>query len=68
MSATSLGSIGTSVGWPVFIGLIVITSNLWGISLGEWKERPRANFYQMIAGSVVLIAAAFIIGWARTSW
>jgi L-rhamnose-H+ transport protein len=68
VSATSLGSIGTSVGWPVFIGLIVITSNLWGISLGEWKERPRANFYQMIAGSVVLIAAAFIIGWARTSW
>jgi L-rhamnose-H+ transport protein len=67
-SATSLGSIGTSVGWPVFIVLIVITSNAWGVSLGEWKGRPRANLYQMIAGSVVLIAAAFIIGWARTNW
>jgi L-rhamnose-H+ transport protein len=68
LSATSLGSIGTSVGWPVFIGLIVITSNAWGVSLGEWRERPRANLYQMIAGSVVLIAAAFIIGWAKASW
>jgi L-rhamnose-H+ transport protein len=67
-SATSLGSIGTSVGWPVFIGLIVITSNAWGVSLGEWTGRPRANFYQMTAGSVVLITAAFIIGWARTNW
>ncbi|HLH36545.1 MAG TPA: L-rhamnose/proton symporter RhaT [Alloacidobacterium sp.] len=66
--ATSLGSVGTSVGWPVFIGLIVIASNGWGVSLGEWRERPRANFYQMIAGSGVLIIATFIIAWARSSW
>ena len=68
LGATSLGSIGTSVGWPVFIGLIVITSNVWGVLLGEWRERPRARFNQMIAGSIVLIAAAFMIGWARANW
>jgi len=67
-SATSLGLIGTSVGWPVFIGIIVITSNAWGVALGEWKLRPKGDLYQMIDGSVVLIVAAFIIGWARATW
>jgi L-rhamnose-H+ transport protein len=67
-SATSLGSIGTSVGWPVFIGLIVIASNTWGVALGEWKLRPKRDLYQMIDGSVVLIVAAFVIGWARARW
>ncbi len=66
-SATSLGPIGTSVGWPIFIGLIVIASNVWGVSLGEWKQRPVGDLYRMIAGSVVLIAAAFIIGWTRAT-
>ena len=67
-SAASLGRLGTSVGWPVFIGLIVITSNAWGVALGEWKERPRADLGRMLAGSAVLVAAAFVIGQARTGW
>jgi L-rhamnose-H+ transport protein len=66
-SATSLGPIGTSVGWPVFIGLIVIASNVWGVSLGEWKQRPVGDLYRMISGSALLIVAAFIIGWAKTT-
>jgi L-rhamnose-H+ transport protein len=66
-SATSLGPIGTSVGWPVFIGLIVIASNVWGVSLGEWKQRPVGDLYRMIVGSAGLIAAAFIIGWTRAT-
>jgi L-rhamnose-H+ transport protein len=67
-SAASLGQLGTSAGWPVFIGMIVITSNAWGVGLGEWKERPRRDMVRMLAGSGVLIAAAFIIGLARTGW
>ena len=60
-SAASLGELGTSVGWPVFIGMIVITSNVWGVGLGEWKERSKADLHAMLAGSAVLIAAAFVI-------
>jgi L-rhamnose-H+ transport protein len=67
-SAASLGQLGTSVGWPVFIGIIVITSNAWGVGLGEWKERSRADLHRMLFGSAVLIAAAFVIGQARTGW
>jgi L-rhamnose-H+ transport protein len=67
-SAAGLGPLGTSVGWPVFIGMIVITSNAWGVGLGEWKERSRANLRRMLAGSAVLIAAVFVIGQARSGW
>jgi L-rhamnose-H+ transport protein len=67
-SAASLGRLGTSVGWPVFIGLIVITSNAWGVALGEWKDRSRVDLRRMLAGSAVLIAAAFVIGQARVGW
>jgi L-rhamnose-H+ transport protein len=67
-SAASLGQLGTSVGWPVFIGMIVITSNAWGVGLGEWRERSRTDLRSMLAGSALLVAAAFVIGQARAGW
>ena len=67
-SAAALGRLGTSVGWPVFIGLIVVTSNAWGVALGEWKERPKRDLFQMLAGSAVLIAATFVVGQARAAF
>jgi L-rhamnose-H+ transport protein len=64
-SAANLGQLGTSVGWPVFIAIIVIASNAWGVGLGEWSDRSRAELHRMLAGSAVLIAGAFIIAHAR---
>jgi hypothetical protein len=52
----------------VFIGIIVITSNAWGVGLGEWRDRSQADLHGMLAGSAVLIVAAFVIGRARASW
>ena len=64
-SAFGLGSLGNSFGWPVFIALIILTSNAWGVLLGEWKEATRAAFLRMIAGSAVLIFAVFLIGQSK---
>jgi L-rhamnose-H+ transport protein len=61
ISATALGPLGPSVGWPIFIGLIVVTSNAWGLALGEWRGRARGSVRLMLAGSVVLIAATFLV-------
>lgn len=62
MSVVGLGRLGTSFGWPIFIGLIVLTSNAWGVLLGEWKGAPPRAFRRMLIGSMVLILAAFLIG------
>lgn len=64
-SAFGLGPLGNSFGWPIFVALIVLTSNAWGVLLGEWEQVAKAAFYRMIAGSGVLILAAFVIGHSR---
>jgi L-rhamnose-H+ transport protein len=63
--AFALGSLGNSFGWPVFVAFIILTSNAWGVLLAEWRQATRAAFYRMLAGSAVLIVAAFLIGQGR---
>lgn len=63
--AAALGPLGPSVGWPIFIGLIVVTSNIWGIALGEWKEKQKSQFRQMLAGSSLLVLATFLVAQGR---
>jgi L-rhamnose-H+ transport protein len=66
-SAFSLGPLGNSFGWPIFVALIILTSNAWGVLLGEWKQAARSAFHRMIIGSCVLIVAAFVIGRSRAA-
>jgi len=60
-SAFGLGRLGNSFGWPIFIALIILASNTWGAILGEWKGASRKRVWQMLAGSSVLVLAAFLI-------
>jgi L-rhamnose-H+ transport protein len=63
--AFGLGPLGNSFGWPVFVALIILTSNAWGILLAEWRQATKAAFFRMLAGSAVLILAAFLIGQSK---
>lgn len=64
-SAFGLGRLGNSFGWPIFVALIILTSNAWGVLLAEWRQSPKAAFQRMIAGSAVLIVAAFVIAQSK---
>ena len=64
-STASLGDLGTSFGWPIFLRLIVVTSNVWGVLLGEWRDRPRSAFFRMVVGSAILVIAVFFIAHTR---
>lgn len=61
-SSFGLGRLGFSYGWPVFIALIILGSNVWGVVLGEWKGAGRGALIRMVVGSIVLVIAAFMIG------
>ena len=61
----ALGDLGTSFGWPIFLGLIVVTSNVWGVLPGEWRDRLRSAFFRMLVGSAVLVIAVFLIALTR---
>lgn len=60
-SVFGLGRLGYSFGWPVFIALIILTSNAWGVILGEWRGVAKTAFRRMLAGSAVLVVATFLI-------
>ena len=64
-SAFGLGRLGNGLGWPVFIALIILTSNAWGVLLGEWQQASQAVWHRMVMGSGVLVLAAFLIGQSR---
>jgi L-rhamnose-H+ transport protein len=64
-SIAALGPLGTSVGWPIFIGVIVVTSNAWGLVLREWRGKAPGSARLMLSGSLVLIGATFLVAQGR---
>ena len=59
--ATALGNLGGIVGWPLFMSMALITSNLLGALSGEWKNAPRAAQWYSIGGIVLLMVAITIV-------
>jgi len=60
--AAWLGSYGPIVGWPVFMTVMVLVANFWGLATGEWKQAPPQARRLLKLGIAVLIAALIVIG------
>jgi L-rhamnose-H+ transport protein len=60
----AVGSLGLVEGWPVFMGCIVLTANVWGASTGEWRQAPRRAIQVLLAGVALLIGGVSLIGYA----
>jgi len=58
---TKIGQLGTSVGWPIFMIIMVVVANIWGLLTGEWKNADRRAFRYLGAGIAVIMAATVII-------
>jgi len=66
-ATVTLGELGTVLGWPLFMSLIVITASVWGILTGEWKSTGRGPLRLMSAGVGVLVVAVFVLS-AASRW
>jgi L-rhamnose-H+ transport protein len=58
------GSWGTSLAWPMFMSLIVITASIHGIRTGEWKNAGKAPLRIQLGGLSVLILAVIVLQFA----
>jgi L-rhamnose-H+ transport protein len=58
---TEVGELGGTIGWPIFMTMMVVVANIWGILTGEWKNADRRAFHYLGAGIAVIIAASLII-------
>ena len=50
-----MGTLGTVLGWPLFMSVIIITSNVWGFATGEWKQAGSKPVRIMLGGIAFLI-------------
>jgi L-rhamnose-H+ transport protein len=61
MGATALGPLGGIVGWPLFMSMALITSNILGALSGEWKGASRRSYGYSLVGIAFLIIAISVI-------
>jgi L-rhamnose-H+ transport protein len=64
IGANKLGSRGPSIGWPILMSLCIVTSNLWGVVTGEWRQVGRKGFTVVAGGLGALLLAVVILGLA----
>ena len=65
-SVPRLGSLGTSIGWPLSLAVGLLLANLIGILLGEWRQvSPRARGW-MYSGILVLLVAVILLSRANS--
>jgi L-rhamnose-H+ transport protein len=54
-ASTRMAAMGPVVGWPLFMSVIIISSNAWGFATGEWRGARRNTAVLMLAGIGFLI-------------
>jgi L-rhamnose-H+ transport protein len=64
--ALSLGKLGTSMGWILFLASMIIVANILGVATGEWKGARPKTLAIMAAGIIVLMAAIIVVGTSGT--
>jgi L-rhamnose-H+ transport protein len=58
---TKLGEFGTALGWPLFMILMVLVANVWGLVTGEWRAADRLAFRYRCYGMGVVLAALVVV-------
>lgn len=64
--AASLGKLGAVIGWPLFMSMVIISGNVWGLATGEWKDAPRSALFTNLVGVAFLIGAIVVISVGST--
>lgn len=64
-AAPRLGSLGTSIGWPLSLATGLLLANAIGISLGEWRGVPQGAKRLMYSGILVLTVAIVVLSRAN---
>lgn len=66
LGISHMGRLGAVLGWPVLMGMIIITSNAAGVLTGEWKGISTEIKCWLAAGMVTIFAALALFGFAQT--
>jgi L-rhamnose-H+ transport protein len=65
-AAVMMGDLGGSAGWGLYMGVVILISNVWGFVTGEWRGIHGKPIKLIVAGVMLLLLAICIIGHATT--
>lgn len=61
-----IGRVGPVVGWPLFMVLIILTSNFWGWRHREWHQCGTKAKYAIWGGLLLLILSVLVLGYSSS--
>lgn len=65
LGISHMGSLGVVIGWPLLMGMIIITSNAAGVVTGEWDGVSTSNKRYLAAGMAIILAALAVLAVAQ---
>jgi L-rhamnose-H+ transport protein len=65
VGSSHMGGLGVVIGWPLLMGMIIITSNAAGIFTGEWRGVSTATTRFLGAGMIIILAALAVLAVAQ---
>ena len=65
-AAVMMGDLGSSAGWGLYMGMVIVMSNVWGFITGEWRNAHAKPIRLMIVGLILMLLAIALIGYATT--
>jgi L-rhamnose-H+ transport protein len=65
-AAQLIGDLGPLVGWPLFLVLIILTSNFWGWQQREWENAGDKAKKTIALGLAFLVLSVVVLGYGST--
>jgi L-rhamnose-H+ transport protein len=64
---TSMGQLGVVIGWPLLMGMIIVTSNAAGVMTGEWNGVSAVTKRFLAFGMLIILTALGVLAMAQRS-
>jgi L-rhamnose-H+ transport protein len=64
---TWMGALGVVIGWPLLMGMIIVTSNAAGILTGEWNTVSTTTKRYLVLGMLIVLIALGVLAGAQRS-
>ncbi len=61
VGATFMGSYGTSIGYAIYVTILILGSTIMGVMAGEWKSAKPGTYHQMKLALGVILVAVLIL-------
>src|SRR6266852_3929046 len=67
MCITWMGQLGVVIGWPLLMGMIIVTSNAAGVMTGEWIGVSAVTKRFLAFGMLIILTALGVLAMAQRS-